>query len=71
MTWKRLNQKRAKPGRKANLERLGFGNTEKESVPMEEIRKQGSMLARHRLETNIRRSSGQGKANERPGTKRP
>ena len=46
MIWRRLHQqKRVKPKHKVNLENLGLVAREQLTVPMDEIRRQGMLLA--------------------------
>jgi hypothetical protein len=46
MIWRRLHQqKRVKPKHKVKLENLGFATREELNVPMEEVRRQGMLLA--------------------------
>lgn len=46
MIWRRLHQqKRVKPKHRVKLERLGLAAQEQLTVPMEEIRRQGILLA--------------------------
>ncbi len=57
MAWKRLRQhKRAKPKQKIKWEQWGLGLSAKEqpTIPMEEIRRQGMMLAGRALGQGVR-----------------
>ncbi len=55
MVWRRsLQHKRAKPKRKVKLERLGLGALEQPVVSMDEIRRQGLLLAGRTLGLSIR-----------------
>lgn len=55
MVWRRsLQHKRAKPKRKVKLERLGLGALEQPVVSMDEIRRQGLLLAGRTLGLSVR-----------------
>lgn len=75
MAWKRLRQeKRVKPSRKIKWEQLGLGSLAKDmpTVPMEEIRRQGMMLAGRALCQGVRSrppvQGGQNANSDRPTT---
>lgn len=55
MVWRRsLQHKRVKPKRKIKLERLGLGALEQPVISMDEIRRQGMLLAGRSLGHSVR-----------------